>query len=297
MASNRSNYPRNGTEEEVIETFSQWQWALLFVAAFSPGLLRIWSPAFHSNIGLFVGLQRIDYIVLAIAILVLPFAFAGGSLARAMWERIREPAPNVQVAISVSGAILIAIPSIYLVATGNQLIRPWPGTVGRFYFNAFFYHGVFVLSVLIRHILPLLILSIPSAKERLSTLGVFFGFQMAIDLTGTCIWNLSNRFGGTELGLGSSQIVWVLTTLVNELCFYITLWLLDRLCFPSLRPLVLKFIATQILFSAIGLRIPGIWLNLGLHVISLVIVIVYAITTNPDSLRWQRDNEQGALQT
>lgn len=297
MASNRSNYPRPDLQEEELVNYLPWQWAILFLAALAPGILSIWAPSFHDQRRLFFDLERIFEIGPAVVLLILPFIFAGGSLGRAVRDRINEPTTVSQIIVALSGIVLVAVPSIISVVTGHEALRIWPGISGTFRPVTFVLHGVFILTLLIRSFMPLLILSIPSRRERLSTYVAYVGFQIAVGLTGTYLLRLSFPLLSRPITAGLPMGVWLLFGIVNELSYFAAIWILDRLSFPSFKPLSVKFVVSVTIVSAIGLPAPNAWWHVLLNLISFAIVVGYAMLTNPDALRWKQKVTEESLQT
>ncbi len=290
----KSNYPRDMLEEEVIEPYSTWQWGILIFAAMSSGLLRIWAPAFLVKSRVFFDLQIIVEASSALAIVALPFLFGKGSLLRAVVDRIREQTTISHSVVALSGTTLLAFPSIYAIASQTQQFHPLTYVGGEPLWLFVVYRIVLMTGVILRLLLPLLILTIPSQKERLAMFCIFVSLVSMADITGDFML-VKPYF--SLVGTSGSLGFWLFSSIVSNLTFYLLIWMLDRISFPSFRPLIYKFILGAILYGILELQIPRGWLYVWIHLVAVAIAAFYMMICNPDSFKWIRQEDEETLQS
>ncbi|MEI8281746.1 MAG: hypothetical protein WCG75_05020 [Armatimonadota bacterium] len=212
-------------------------------------------------------------------------------------DRLREPATFAQIMLAISGTVLLAAPSIYAVATGNETLRSWPGIHNNPNLVVAILHGVYILTLLIRNLFILLILCIPNVKERLSTYATYAAFQIAINLTGIYLLRMTFPTFGNTHGPTIHLGTFILFGVLADLSFFTIVWLLDRICFPSYRAILAKFIVSQVLFTALRFSTAkGLW-YLGLTLLGVAIVAIYAVVAKPEMLSLKQSRQDQTLQS
>src|SRR5207249_2840515 len=70
-------------------------------------------------------------------------------------DRIKEAPRISHVVVALSGTFLAALPTIIGIATGHSGLNPWPGTGSSTNLVTAILHAVYVLSLVIRGVVPL----------------------------------------------------------------------------------------------------------------------------------------------
>ena len=277
-----TTYPRETTEDPVI-VLKPWHWVVLSFVSLQSYLLYIFTPSLRWTRTQFYSVVEIIQVDIIILLFLLPFLFAGGSLAKVVWHRCRVLSSPRDLGVAAVYPVFLVLfaffegrmkgvspirlsPVIDYFAFGRGLMSP------RLFL-------IFVSSVLERFAtlnLYLLMIAIPKSRQRFNVFGMYALTFLALTLSGEFIRNMvypSHLIH--HLPLDRTFSFWLAASILDEITYFIILWVLDRLAFPSFQPILLMTVLVTI--SALFMEWPTQWYSVFARFSILIIVLGVSI--------------------
>lgn len=287
MAGRRSNYPRESIEEESVEVFKPWQWIVLFFVANMTSILRIWLPTLKWSYIAYATTFYSIHAVSATLIVVCGALFGGGSLARVVRDRWREPSryPSLLILFCVLLPIVCELLRDFVFQLGSTR---YPPTVSHYVQHHSF--AIWPTLAIVAHLahsisaiyLNLLIIALPKSIERLMVYATYCAGSIFLITSGIYIESFIFPYASMNVLMGSSLVLYIFKYAFGSVFSAVVLWILDRTEFPSFRPLGIY--GLMVVFANIFLRFEISWFGFVINIVGLALIAIVAIVRSPGNL-------------
>ena len=296
MSSNRTNYPRPKLEEKTVENYQAWQWSVLVIAIMAPTIIQFWLPSLTTSYSKYKSLVIAAEIFGIGVMAVCPFLFGKGSLMRATLDRARELSSGALMFVTGSIAAIHILPLFFHplagITSGGTVVRL---ILDHVWSRSLFYPlGISILHSIATYYFYLLQLTIPGDMQRLKTFSATLVSHIVFTMSGTYMYAMIFPFASNLGPHTSSMTRWIAESILSPLMYFVTLWMLERISFPSFRP-ILVMIGISLAWSLVFRSINGIEL-MAIQLVSLLILTCWVLMYCPDALRLARKDEE-ALQS
>ncbi|MBS1701211.1 MAG: hypothetical protein JST12_06090 [Armatimonadetes bacterium] len=288
-------YPRYEKTPFVPLTFGQW--GFLFVVACLPSLLGIMAPSMPRSLRVMVLLRTTPELVSAIGVLILPFLFGRGSMAREALSRARIPTGWTGIG---SGLIMLGL----YVVSGIAQQRGIAGIFGPFthLLDELRWSGPLLSSVTRYLVVPifqiaawtflvLLMLSHPKWKLGLILVVGFELVNFALRQTAYQLQSMmiAGRYGDSGLPLNLDG--WFITSIVSIIAITACTCALARAFRASLMPVAVLWLSIELMGRFI--EMPWGFYNSGAAIVGAL--LVFFVWANQERFG-ELEDESGGLE-
>ncbi|MBI1333189.1 MAG: hypothetical protein GC165_09945 [Armatimonadetes bacterium] len=269
------HYPRY--EKTQLVPISFWQWCVLLVVANLDVLLLIMAPTLMLPFRTYYSIAEGSAVIAILGILVLPFLFGAGSVARGALARVRT-FPGVGGTLSA-----LILPTVVAVAASYQLgwstlvfhrlIRSigyltdgvWPTWLA-----GLLYFGQPILSAVSSAMLGLVMLTNPTRKPQWLLFGTYGIVHAVLFLIGSRLSHMVYPTRSTALLLSPSFPFWIIGSILDVIVYLLCTYLLVRAFRPSLFPAAFGMFCVSLALSFT--EHPSGWYSISARLIALLLV-------------------------